>query len=201
MSMLLSIIEMQTCSLMCYSQWLGRIKTEYSMGICKRNSEIASLLGPNNVFSFIFFLFCNPLDYSNLKTGEILQLSRFLQEESSNWFPCYAKTPFLSMPDIYYIVAEGKLGATYLWFTLLDIFSCYRSTSCWLCSALPLHCCFPGLGIMTEAKRGLLGKGKWSVCDRLWCCQWWQGQHWWLTLPGLLWIHIYIVIDGVFVLH
>lgn len=52
---------------------------EYSMGVCKRNSEIASLLGPNNIFSFIFFLFCNLLDYSNLETGEILHLSRFLQ--------------------------------------------------------------------------------------------------------------------------
>lgn len=54
------------------------------------------------------------LDYSNLKTREILHLSRFLQKESSNQFPCYAETPFLSMPNVYYIIAEGKFGAIYL---------------------------------------------------------------------------------------
>lgn len=30
---------------------------EYSMGICKRNSEIASLLGPNNIFLVFFSSF------------------------------------------------------------------------------------------------------------------------------------------------
>jgi len=61
------------------------------------------------------------------------------------------------MPNIYYITAEGKFGATYLWFIPSDRFFCYRSTSCWLCTALPSDCsCFPGLGMKKEAKRGCL---------------------------------------------
>lgn len=45
-------------------------------------------------------------------------------------------------------IVEGKFGTTGIGFILLDRFPCYRSTSCWLCTALPLDClCFPDSGI------------------------------------------------------
>lgn len=125
------------------------------MGICKRNSEIASLLGPNNIFSLFFFLFCNMLDYNNLKTRKILRLSRLLLQDSSNQFPCHTEPPFLSMPKASHMVMARKFGATQLCFGLLGRFSCYRSTSCWLSTALLLDL-FLRFGNNKEAKGGFL---------------------------------------------
>lgn len=71
------------------------------MGVCKRKSEIASLLGPNNIFSSPPPPphFCNMLDYNNLKTSKILHLSRLPQQESSNRFPCYSKAHFFEYTE------------------------------------------------------------------------------------------------------